>query len=66
MYFSGSDFTGLITTAGNATIIIEGGTVTGASGGTVSDSATRSTAGQALIVANGGENGGAPRAFTSF
>jgi len=55
----GFTFTGLITTAGNATIINEGGNGAGSYGG-ATFFYTASTAGQALLVANGGENGGGP------
>jgi autotransporter-associated beta strand protein len=57
--FWGADFTGLITTAGNATIINEGGTASNARGG-ITEISAAATAGQALIVANGGTNGGGP------
>ena len=57
--FSGYTFTGLITTAGNATIINEGGKGAGSIGG-VTSFGTASTGGQALLVANGGEEGGGP------
>ncbi len=57
--FWGFDFTGLITTAGNATIINEGATAANARGG-ITEISTAATAGQALIVANGGTNGGGP------
>ena len=59
LYFNGFTFTGLITTAGNATIINEGGIAAGTLGG-LTEFSTSSTAGQALIIANGGENGGGP------
>jgi autotransporter-associated beta strand protein len=57
--FSGYTFTGLITTAGNATIINEGGKGAGSIGG-ATDFGTAATGGQALLVANGGEDGGGP------
>jgi len=57
--FGGFTFTGLITTAGNATIINEGGKAAGSFGG-ATIFYTGATAGQALLVANGGENGGGP------
>ena len=50
---------GPITTAGNATIINEGGNGAGSFGGGTFFY-TSSTAGQALLVATGGENGGGP------
>ena len=65
LYFNGFTFTGLITTAGNATIINEGGIAAGARGGLTTLS-TSSTAGQALIIANGGENGGGPGSIDFF
>ncbi len=56
--FYGFDFTGLIVSAGAATLINQGGTGAGALGGrTVFDDA--STASQARLVANGGADGGA-------
>jgi autotransporter-associated beta strand protein len=51
--------TGPITTAGNATIINEGGNGAGSFGGGTFF-LSGATAGQALLVANGGENGGGP------
>ena len=57
--FGGFTSTGLITTAGNATIINEGGNGAGSYGG-AAIFYTASTAGQALLVANGGKNGGGP------
>lgn len=63
--FSGYTFTGLITTAGNATIINEGGTGAGSIGG-ITEFSTAATAGQALIVANGGEEGGGPGGIYFF
>ena len=57
--FSGFTFTGLITTAGNATIINEGGNGRGTFGAATSFG-TSTTAGQAFLVATGGENRGGP------
>ena len=55
--FSGFTFTGLTTTAGNATFINNGGNGANAFGGGTSFG-TASTAAQARLVANGGEDGG--------
>jgi autotransporter-associated beta strand protein len=55
--FSGFTFTGLTTTAGNATFINNGGNGANAFGGGTSFG-TSSTAAQARLVANGGEDGG--------
>jgi autotransporter-associated beta strand protein len=65
LFFNGFTFTGLITTAGNATITNEGGIAAGTQGGLTTLS-TSSTAGQALITANGGENGGGPGSIDFF
>jgi hypothetical protein len=55
--FTGYSFTGLLTTAGNATYLLYGGQAPGATGGFTSLS-DACTGGQARFVAYGGENGG--------